>query len=369
MTQALHTLLEAAVGRDASDLHLSPGEMPWLRIMGEMEALPLQTGPLAGEQIRGMMEEVMGEEGRGRWTAVGARSVNFAYAATGIGRFRINVATTLTGTAAVIRHIRAEIPPAEKLGLPDALVEMADLPAGLVFVTGAAGEGKSTTLAALLDRINRSRSGHILTIEDPIEFVHAPQRCRISQREVGIHTESFTRALEDALRQDPDVIVVGEVRSEEQLLLILQAAETGHLVMGTAHTINAVSTITRLVGMVETARQGQVRAQLAMALRGIATQRLVPTVDGRRLAAFEILVNSPAVSANIESGATVEIKSAIEMRRDGMRTLEQSLAELVDAGHITHDAAREHANDRKALERHLGSPAVVEAASRLIVRS
>jgi twitching motility protein PilT len=355
MTQALHTLLQAAVTRGASDLHLSPGEMPWLRVMGEMEPLDLQSGVLAGEQIRRMLEDVMGEEDRGRWTGGSGRDVNFAYAAEGIGRFRVNLAATLTGTGAVIRHIPGEIPHVESLGLPEALLDMADLPAGLVFVTGAAGEGKSTTLAVLLDRINRTRSGHILTIEDPIEFLHPSQRCRVSQREVQIHTDSFTSALEYALRQDPDVIAVGEVRTEEQLRLILQAGETGHLVMGTAHTNDTTSTITRLVGMVETARQPQVRTQLSQALRGVATQRLVPTVDGRRVAAFEILVNSPSVSSNIEAGNTVEIRSAIEMRRDGMRTLEQSLAELVDAGHVTYAAARDHANDKKALERHLGN--------------
>jgi twitching motility protein PilT len=263
MTQALHTLLDEAARREASDLHLSPGEMPWLRVLGEMEQLELESGALTGDQIRGMLEEVMAPAERERWSAAGTHSVNFAYLAEGIGRFRINLAATLTGTAAVVRRIPQEIPAVESLGLPDALVELADLPAGLVFITGAAGEGKSTSLAALLDRINRTRNGHILTIEDPIEFVHVRKRCRISQREVRIHTESFTRALEDALRQDPDVIVVGEVRSDEQLQLILQAAETGHLVLGTAHTINAVNTITRLVGMVETARQGQVRAQIA----------------------------------------------------------------------------------------------------------
>ena len=354
MTQALHTLLDEAARREASDLHLSPGEMPWLRVLGEMEQLELESGALSGDQIRGMLEEVMAPEERERWGAAGTHSVNFAYLADGIGRFRINLAATLTGTAAVVRRIPHEIPAVESLGLPDALVELADLPAGLVFITGAAGEGKSTSLAALLDRINRTRNGHILTIEDPIEFVHARKRCRISQREVRIHTESFTRALEDALRQDPDVIVVGEVRSDEQLQLILQAAETGHLVLGTAHTINAVNTITRLVGMVETARQGQVRAQIAEALRGIATQRLIPTVDGRRVAAFEILINSPAIASNIETGTTVEIRSAMELRRDGMRTMEQSLAELVHVGHVTYAAARDHANDKKALDRHMG---------------
>jgi twitching motility protein PilT len=355
MTQPLHLLLDAVAQRDASDLHLSPGEMPWLRVQGEMDRLPLQSGPLSGEQIERLLEPAMGPEDLGRWKAEGTRSVNFGYAAPGIGRFRVNLAATLTGTAAVIRRVAHQVPTAEELGLPAAVCGLADLPAGLVFVTGASGEGKSTTLAALLDRINRTRGGHILTIEDPVEYVHAPARCRITQREVGIHTESFTHALEDALRQDPDVIVVGEVRTAEQLQLILQAAETGHLVMGSLHTINAVNAISRMVGMVETARQGQVRAQVAEALRGIVTQRLIPTVDGRRIAAFEILVNAAAIAANIEAGNTVEIRSALESRRDGMRTLEQSLAELVRAGHVTVTAAREHANDPKALERHLGS--------------
>jgi twitching motility protein PilT len=320
-----------------------------------MDRLPLRTGALSGEQIEGLLEAVMPPAELGRWKDPRTRSVNFAYAAPGIGRFRVNLASTLTGAAAVVRRIPHEVPTVEALGLPPAVSAFAELPAGLVFVTGASGEGKSTTLAALLDRINRTRGGHILTIEDPIEYVHAASRCRITQREVGIHTESFTHALEDALRQDPDVIVVGEVRTAEQLQLILQAAETGHLVMGSLHTINAVSAVSRMVGMVETARQGQVRAQLAEALRGIVTQRLVPTVDGRRVAAFEILVNSAATAANIEAGNTVEIRSAIESRRGGMQTLEQSLAELVRLGQVTVTAAREHANDAKALDRHLGA--------------
>jgi twitching motility protein PilT len=355
MTDPLHILLDAVAARDASDLHLSPGEMPWLRVEGEMDRLPLQSGALTGEQIERLLEDAMAPEDLGRWRAEGTHSVNFAYAAPGIGRFRVNLASTLAGTAAVIRRIPHQVPTAEELGLPAAVCGLADLPAGLVFVTGASGEGKSTTLAALVDRINRTRGGHILTIEDPIEYVHAPARCRITQREVGIHTESFTRALEDALRQDPDVILVQEVRTVEQLELILQAAETGHLVMGSLHTINAVGAISRVVGMVDTPRQGQVRAQLAEALRGVVAQRLVPTVDGRRMPAFEILVNSAAIAANIEAGNTVEIRSAIESRRAGMRTMEQSLAELVRLGHVTPTAAREHANDPKALERNLGS--------------
>jgi twitching motility protein PilT len=353
MTEPLHVLLEAVAAHGASDLHLSPGEMPWLRIQGEMERLPLRSNPLSGEEIERLLEPAMGPEHLARWSEPGTRSVNFAYAAPGIGRFRANLATTLTGTAAVIRRIPDRVPTAEELGLPPAVCALAELRAGVVFVTGAAGEGKSTTLAALLDRINRSRGGHILTIEDPIEYVHAPDRCRISQREVEIHTESFTHALGDALRQDPNIILVGEVRTAEQLQLILQAAETGHLVMGSLHTINAVNAITRMAGMVETARQAQVRAQLAEALRGVVTQRLVPTVDGRRVAAFEVLVNSPATAANIEAGKTVEIRAAIESRREGMQTLEQSLAELVRLGHVTLAAAREHANDVKGLERHL----------------
>lgn len=357
MTNALHILLGATAERGASDLHLSPGEMPWLRIQGEMTPLPLETGPLGGAEIEGMLHAVMAPEDLGRWNGAERRSVNFAYAAPEIGRFRVSLASSLAGSAAVIRRIPPEVPSTEGLGLPAAATDLADAPAGLVFVTGASGAGKSTTLAALVDRINQTRNGHILTIEDPVEYVHTAKRCRVTQREVGIHTASFTDALEDALRQDPDVIVVGEVRTAAQLQLILQAAETGHLVMGSLHTITAVNAISRMVGMVETARQGQVRAQIAESLRGIITQRLVPAVDGERVAALEILVNSAAVAANIETGNTVEIRSAIESGRAGMRTLEQSLAGLVVSGHVSYAVAREHANDPKALDRHLGTGA------------
>ncbi|HET6231417.1 MAG TPA: PilT/PilU family type 4a pilus ATPase [Longimicrobiaceae bacterium] len=353
MSEPLHLLLDAAAKREASDLHLAAGEMPWLRVAGEMTPLPMDTGPLTAGQIQAMLVAAMSPADRSRWESAAARSIDFAYAVPSLGRFRINASHTLTGVAAVVRRIPHEIPTAEALGLPEVVTRLAGLPAGLVFVTGASGEGKSTTLAALVDTINRTREGHVLTIEDPIEYAHAPRRCRITQREVGVHTETFTRALEDAVRQDPDVIVVGEVRTAATLQLILEAAETGHLVMGSLHTINAVSAITRMVGMVETARQGQVRAQLAEALRAVVTQRLVPTVDGRRVAAFEVLVNTPAIAANIASGNTTDIRSAMEGRREGMQTLEQSLAELVAAGQIPYDAAREHANDVKSVDRRL----------------
>lgn len=355
MTLALHTLLSAAVEREASDLHLAPGEMPWLRVEGEMSTLPLETGVLSGGQIEQLLEPVIPDSERERWRTAGARSVNFAYAAEGIGRFRVNLAATLNGAAAVIRRIALQVPTVESLGLPAAVSALADLRAGLVFVTGATGEGKSTTLAALINRRNTTRNGHIVTLEDPIEVVHASRRSRVSQREVGMHTESFTHALEDAVRQDPDVIVVGEVQKASQLQLILQAAETGHLVLGSLHTINAVNAISRMVGMVETARQGEVRLQIAEALRGIVAQRLVPTVDGGRVAAFEVLINGPGVAANIGSGKIVEIRSALESRRDGMRTLEQSLAELVGQGQVTYKTAVEHANDVKSLDRHLSA--------------
>jgi twitching motility protein PilT len=353
MTLALHTLLSAAAEREASDLHLAPREMPWLRVQGEMIVLDLENGVLTGRDIEQMVEPVIPAPERERWKTAAARSVNFAYAAEGIGRFRINLAATLNGTAAVVRRIALQVPTVESLGLPAAVSALADLRAGLVFVTGATGEGKSTTLAALINRRNTTRSGHIVTLEDPIEFVHASRRSRISQREVGMHTESFTHALEDAVRQDPDVIVVGELQKASQLQQILQAAETGHLVLGSLHTINAANAISRMVGMVETARQGEVRLQIAEALRGIVAQRLVPTVDGRRVAAFEVLINSPGMAANIEAGNTVEIWSALEARRDGMRTLEQSLAELVAEGQVTYETALGHANDAKALERSL----------------
>jgi twitching motility protein PilT len=355
MSEPLHLLLDATAARNASDLHLAAGEMPWLRISGEMTPLAMDTGPLTSDQIEAMLLAAMSVADRTRWGSYGTRSIDFAYAAPSLGRFRINASHTLTGVAAVVRRIASEIPTAEALGLPEVVTRLAELPAGLVVVTGASGEGKSTTLAALIDRINRTREGHVLTIEDPIEYAHAPRRCRITQREVGVHTETFTRALEDAVRQDPDVIVVGEVRTAATLQLILEAAETGHLVMGSLHTINAVSAITRMVGMVETARQGQVRAQLAEALRAVVTQRLVPTLDGVRVAAFEVLVNTPGIAGNIASGNTTDIRSAMEGRRDGMQTLEQSLAGLFAAGRISYETARDYANDAKALDRLLAA--------------
>ncbi|MDB4952281.1 MAG: pilT [Gemmatimonadetes bacterium] len=209
MSEPLHLLLDAAANREASDLHLAAGEMPWLRVAGEMTPLAMDTGPLTAVQIQAMLVAAMSPADRSRWESAGARSIDFAYAVPSLGRFRINASHTLTGVAAVVRRIPHEIPTAEALGLPEVVTRLAALPAGLVFVTGASGEGKSTTLAALVDTINRTREGHVLTIEDPIEYAHAPRRCRITQREVGVHTETFTRALEDAVRQDPDVIVVG----------------------------------------------------------------------------------------------------------------------------------------------------------------
>jgi twitching motility protein PilT len=355
MTPALHTLLGAAVARQASDLHLSPEEHPWLRVQGAMEPLPLETGALSSRQIEVLLEPAMRETERERWRSGEVRSINFGYAAEGLGRFRVNVSTTMNGTAAVMRRIETEIPTVDGLGLPDAASGLADGRAGLILVTGAMGAGKSSTLAALVDRINRARSGHIVTLEDPIEFVHTSMRSRITQREVGVHTESYTAALADAVRQDANVLVVQEIRTVEQLELVLQAAETGQLVLGSLHTINAVNAISRMVGMVETARQGEVRAQIGAALRGVISQRLVPTLDGRRAAAFEVLISSPAVAANIEGGNTVEIRSALESRRDGMRTMEQSLAELVATERITYAAAADAANDVKALDRFLAT--------------
>jgi len=352
MLQPLEVLLAAASQHDASDLHLSPG-MPWLRVHGQMQRLTLQTGPLTGDQIVAMLCVAMDERDREKWERGTVRSLDFGFGADGLGRFRANLALTTSGPTAVLRRVPATVPTADDLGLPAEVAALADLPSGLILVTGATGEGKSSTLAALVDRINRTRNGHILTLEEPVEYEHTPKHCRITHREIGIHAESFEEGLGAALRQDPDVIVVGEARTGREIEKILQAAETGHLVMATLHTINSVNAISRVVGMVETARQPEVRTQLAECLRAVVTQRLVPTVDGRRTAAFELLVNTRAIASNIAAGNTTDMRSALESRRDGMRTLEQSLAELVLAGHVEAGVAGERANDLKAFQRAL----------------
>lgn len=342
--------LQTVVSESASDLYLSANIPPRIRTHGQIHALG--TDALPGKAIDELLRPIMDPHSRSEWEK-GTRNLDFSYDGGSLGRFRVNAFYQRGAPAAVLRSISSDIPTADQLGLPETVRQLAFLRNGLVFVTGATGEGKSSTMAAIVDLVNRQRAAHVVTIEDPIEFRHEHLRSLITQREIGRDVESFPDALRAALRQALDVIVVGEVRDPETLALSLQAAETGHLVLGTLHTISAVKAIGRAVGMADASQRDQVRGQLSEVLRAVVAQRLVPRVDGGRVAAFEILLNQGGVPSTIERNNTAEMTAALESQQYGMQTMEQSLVSLVISGKITTDEAFAHANDSKVLEQRL----------------
>jgi twitching motility protein PilT len=314
----------------ASDLHLSSSSRPSFRIDGTMRATGGDSGhALEPDQIETLLREIMpprnGEEFDTR------RDTDFAYAIEGVGRYRVNVFQDLKGIGAVFRHIPKKIMSIDELGLPTVLKEFCQLSKGLVLVTGPTGSGKSTTLAAMVDYINTKRHDHVVTIEDPIEFVHANKRCLINQREVSRHTESFKNALRAALRQDPDIILVGEMRDLETTEIAIETAETGHLVLGTLHTSTASSTVDRIVDQFPAARQSQIRMMLSSSLKGVICQNLLRRKTGKgRIAALEIMVVNAAVANCIREGKSHQIPSAIQTGgRFGMQMLNAHLLDLV----------------------------------------
>lgn len=319
-----------------SDLHLSSGRAPVLRVDGDLRRL--EAPVLTAEALAALLCDLGGEGIRRRLEA--EKEFDFAAAAGG-GRLRVNVFRSLDGIAAALRRI-PEVPPGvEALGLPPAVVRLADLGAGLVLVVGATGSGKSTTLAALVARINETRPCHILTIEDPVEFVHRPQRAMVSHRELGPHTDSFAAALRAGLREDPDVILVGELRDRETVALALTAAETGHLVLATLHAASAPRSIDRIVDVFPAGDKELARAMLAGSLQAVVAQRLLPRRGGGRVAAFEVLVGTPAVRNLIRESKIPQIPSLMQMgQRFGMCTLRDSLEALVRAGSVEPAAAR-----------------------------
>jgi twitching motility protein PilT len=328
-----------------SDLHLTKGAPPTVRLRGEMEVIE-GYAPLTAEQLQGALYGVMTE--RQRKVFEETLELDFAYAVPGHARFRVNVFQQRESPGAVMRMIPWEILPLEKLGMPDAIARFADLKRGLVLVTGPTGSGKSTTLAAIIDKINRSRRGHIMTIEDPIEFLHEHRGCLVNQREVGGDTHDFRTALKHVLRQDPDVILVGELRDLDTISVALTAAETGHLVFATLHTQSAQDTITRVVDVFPSDQQQQVRTQLAATLQGVACQALVKTVDGKgRAAAVEIMVCNTGIRAMIRDDKLQQIQGALQAgAKDGMQTLNAHLAALVRAGKISFEAGLETCSDK-----------------------
>lgn len=323
-------LLTFAVQNGASDLHLSGGSPPILRIDGELRRVKGEA--LTGETIRGMIYTLMSEAQRAAYESELELDFSIASGAQG-ARFRVNAFNTKDGPAAVFRAIPSVIKSLEELGAPQSFAKLAELDRGLVLVTGPTGSGKSTTLAAMIDHINRHRGGHILTIEDPVEFVHSSHEALINHREVGQDTKSFARALKSALREDPDVILVGEMRDQETISLALTAAETGHLVLGTLHTSSAVKTIDRIIDVFPAGDKEMVRAMLSTSLQAVIAQALLRRQGGGRVGAFEILLATPAIRNLIRENKIPQIYSMMQMGKSaGMQTMADAAQALRSSG-------------------------------------
>jgi twitching motility protein PilT len=337
----------------ASDVHLSPGFPPAMRVRGRI--VPLEEyGPLMPQQTRDTVYSMLNDDQRKRFES--QKQLDLAYAVPGVARFRVNCFFQRGSISAAFRRIPHEIPQLGDLGLPAVLEDFCRKPRGFVLVTGPTGSGKSTSLAAMMDIINREREEHILTIEDPIEFLHTHKRCLVNQREIGADAEDFSLALKSALREDPDVILVGEMRDLETMSTALTAAETGHLVFATLHTQSTAQTIDRIIDIFPAEQQSQVRMQLSIGLQGIVTQQLLPTADGAgRVVACEVLVPTPAVRNLIREGKTHQIYSAIQTSGSlGMQTMDAHLAQLVRMGRITRKLAEQRAAVPEELKRLLG---------------
>jgi len=346
---SIDDLLEQTVTRKASDLHLSVGTQPAIRVRGHLERLEGYE-PLTGEDTQQLLYRILSSEQQK--TLEIKRQIDFSHSIPGLARFRVNVYFQRESLGGAFRLIPEEIKTLEELNLPAGLHAFTAKPRGMVLVTGPTGSGKSTTLAALIDEINRTRSDHILTVEDPIEFIHRHKRCIVNQREIGSDAISFAEALRGALRQDPDVILVGEMRDLETIAIALTAAETGHLVFGTLHTQSAPSTIDRIIDVFPAEQQEQVRIQIASALQGVVTQALLQTADGAgRVAALEILIPDDAVRNLIRQGKVEQIYSVMQTSTGrGMQTMEQGLAELVLRGVLTREVALNASSRRDQLE-------------------
>lgn len=331
-------LLKEMVEQNASDLHITSGAAPYLRVHGSMVSLSAYR-EFGNAEVQGLIFEILTEKQKKHF--VEKWELDFAYTIEGLGRFRVNVFMQRKGLGAVFRLIPEKIKTPEELNLPKSLLDLVHTDRGLVLVTGPTGSGKSTTLSALIHYINQTQDSHIITIEDPIEFVHKNLKCLVNQREVGTHTKGFSNALRSALREDPDIILVGELRDLETISLALTAAETGHLVFATLHTSSAAKTIDRIIDVFPADQQQQIRTMLAESLRGVIAQALFKTPDGQgRVAAFEIMRCTRAISHLIREGKIHQIPSAIQTgQARGMVLFEKSIDELLKKGKITREDA------------------------------
>ena len=350
-------ILLEVVERGASDLHLAAGDPPIVRVNGELE--PLDVRSLSSGDVQGLVYSILSQEQRQKletdW------EIDLSYTVPDRARFRVNAFFQLNGLSAAFRLIPVHTPKLDELGLPGILHEFVAKARGFIVVTGPTGSGKSTTLAAMIDEVNRTRSQHIVTIEDPVEFLHHHKKCHVNQREVGSTTKGFDRALRSVLRQDQDIILVGEMRDPETMATALTAAETGHLVFATLHTQDAAQTVDRIIDVFPPHQQAQVRVQLSTTLMGICTQQLLPTSDGRgRVVACEVLVPTPAVRHHIREGSTHQLQSAIQMGSQfGMQTMDGALADLVRQGRITREVALQRSSSPDTFGRLFDSPEAV----------
>jgi twitching motility protein PilT len=346
MASSLSQLLSLLVKQKGSDLHLSSNASPMIRINGDL--VKVDVPPMKPAEVEAVLQEILSEEMRE--SLAKEQNLDFARKIQGVGLFRANIFFQRHGIAAVFRALSETVPTVEQLRLPNICKTACNFPNGLVLVTGPTGSGKSTTLAAMINHINMNARSHILTLEDPIEFQHETKRCMVNQRELGTHFSDFSSALKAALREDPDVILVGEMRDPETIALAITAAETGHLVFGTLHTNTAHKTVDRIIDSFPPEAQSQIRSMLSESLKAVISQKLVPTMDKKsRVAVHDILVVNHAVSSLIREGKTFQIPSAMQTaKREGMQIMDQALLEAVKTGVIAGDVAWEYANDKQA---------------------
>jgi twitching motility protein PilT len=335
-------LLAFGVQQNASDCHLSAGEPPMIRINGDLKKLDHPV--MNKEEVHALIYDIMNDAQRKMFEEI--HECDFSFELSSLARFRVNVFMQRKGEGAVFRTIPTKILTLEDLGMPPILKQLCEKEKGLILVTGPTGSGKSTTLAAMVDYLNSTFEGHILTVEDPIEFVHQSKKCLVNQRELGPHTESFSNALRSALREDPDIILVGEMRDLETIQLALTAAETGHIVFGTLHTSSAPKTVDRVIDVFPPAQQAQIRAQFAESVEAVITQTLLKKKAGGRVPALEIMVGTTAVRNLIREGKIHQIPGTMQVsQKDGMQTMDMALTNLVSRGIVTREEAQSKSNN------------------------